>query len=500
MKVSFIFENKTETPAINITEEISKFTTATESASVGEKVTEKATIQFTPKTVKPLEVTSRKIEQTIIPTQKPSYAPIETEGTSSYITWPVTGPQRITEVTQTVTEFVTTPSSRKPGVTEVSESRTEYITTPSSRTTGITEVTEARTVTKPPGITEVTVPRTEYTTLETRTSGITEVIEPRTEYVTEYVIPSSRIPTVTEATSATTKYISTAKSKVPEVPTIPGITEVTVENITLPSIGMTEVKLNVTEYVTLPSSGVPHIPEVTSSVKNITAPPPTGEYSSPRGRTEATFTSGTPLVQYTTGKVPETVHTFIPHHETTIGYSETIYTTQSVREVSETAQSMYTSHFVPETSPVHTTEFVSVYETTPRHVTKVTARPEVTGHTVPVTYTPIVTCDSDLDCYYDATCIRQTCKNPCDEYKPCPVGVRCVVREHRPVCLCDESENRTAASVECRTLPGKHKIPIPLWKKETFKKETHFTWEIQRTATGTILGTCNIYLAISLST
>jgi hypothetical protein len=129
--------------------------------------------------------------------------------------------------------------------------------------------------------------------------------------------------------------------------------------------------------------------------------------------------------------------------------------------------------FIPEgssfaTGPtVMTSTNISLLESTLEP--KVTLVTSVTSQTipfsVPATVRPLETCISELDCSYDTTCICHKCLDPCDFYNPCAMGVRCVVRSHRPVCLCTESENLTAASVECRTLPGKHKTPSPFERK-----------------------------------
>jgi len=155
--------------------------------------------------------------------------------------------------------------------------------------------------------------------------------------------------------------------------------------------------------------------------------------------------------------------------------------------------------FIPESSSIATvptvmtsTNISTLESTAVPKVTLVTSETSQTKQfSVAATVRPLGTCISELDCSYDTTCICHKCLDPCDFYNPCAIGVKCVVRSHRPVCLCAESENLTAASVECRTLPGKHKTRPPL--KEKQYNETHFTWEVYKTSIK--LCTCDICLA-----
>jgi hypothetical protein len=355
-------------------------------------------------------------------------------------------------------------------------------------------------------------PTTKHVTAETEssvqyTTETPSVYSPTTKHVTAETESSVQYKTETPSVySPTTRHVTAeTESSVQYTTETPSVYSPTTEHVT-------EEREPSMQYTTgtpiLYSPTTKHMAGETESSVQYTTETPT-VYGPTARHVTAETESG---VQYTTLRAPkatEVTETQFPYSFPTSSVSATKESTVHI-PVSSSISSVFSKAVELSTSPTFIPESSS-FAAVPSGMTStnisqlgVTAEPKVTlvmepsktSQTKPFsvlpTFRPLETCISELDCSYDTTCICHKCLDPCVFYNPCAMGVRCVVRSHRPVCLCAKSENLTAASVECRTLPGKHKTPSPFERKAV--NETHLTWEIYKTSIQ--LCTCNICLAI----
>jgi hypothetical protein len=420
-----------------------------------------------------------------------------TTGTPSTYT-PTT--KHVTTKTESSVHFtIATPETYSPTTEQVME-RTEVIGkfTPRTPSKYITSTTHM------PGETESTQ---QYTTGTPSTyTPATKRVATETESSMQYTTGTSEAPPftteqVTKVTEESTTYTTgTPSGYTPTTKHVAEKTEMHIEHTTARGVEFnhtTQLVTGVTEM---------HVKYTSEKPELYTASQRTEE----EFYTTGSLTVSTIIPVYTTVRAPKkTEVTAIPSPYTSPAATVStlkeltvhVPESSSVSTVFSKPVELSTSPiFIPESSSfttvptVMTSTNISMLESTA--VPKVTLVTSGTSQTkqfsLAATVRPLGTCISELDCSYDATCICHKCLNPCDFYNPCAMGVKCVVRSHRPVCLCTESENVTAASVECRTLPGKHKTRPPL--KEKQYNETHFTWEVYKTSIK--LCTCNICLAI----
>lgn len=73
--------------------------------------------------------------------------------------------------------------------------------------------------------------------------------------------------------------------------------------------------------------------------------------------------------------------------------------------------------------------------------------PEINGECRPIPLPSPPGCTSDADCPDSEACINRQCHNPCD----CGLHATCFVRNHRPICSCEEGMEGNP-NIACRTV------------------------------------------------